>query len=88
MRKLVTDDQAFQWKSTPDVLAVCDSHRHLGHAFRFDDWHAFDATKLNDTANGFCYLGSFKTIDEARLAIGESLKQPVPAKALRVMTAR
>jgi hypothetical protein len=63
----------FQFHSTRDALVVCSFERHLGHAFRFDAWHAFDATRLNASGDGFLYLGRFDTREGAREAIAASL---------------
>lgn len=76
-----------QWQSNPDVLSVCDSERHLGHAFRFDAWHAFDATRLNATGNGFHYLGRFDTIVAAKEALADSLGRLMPITKPLVMAA-
>lgn len=87
MQPLARNSQHLQWQSTPDVLTVCDSERHLGHALRFDSWHAFDATKLNETGDGWMYLGVFETIIDARAAIAGSLEQLESLTAPLVMTA-
>ena len=76
-----------EWRSAPDVIAVCDSERHLGHAVRLDAWHAFDATKLNATRDAFLYLGVFEAETDAMAAITASVRGSASLATPLVMTA-
>jgi len=60
---------AGDWRDAEGVCALADSERHLGHLVRRRKWHAYDATHLCETRDGFRYLGSFSDIIAAKKAV-------------------
>jgi hypothetical protein len=74
--KPATGLSAAAWRNSKDVCALANDERHLGHAFRTDQWQAFDATKLDLKENGFRYLGSFASSSAARKAVDASVALP------------
>jgi hypothetical protein len=61
------------WRDSDYISALSDDDRHLGHAIQTDRWHAYDATKVNAAGDGFQYLGSFHTVDEAKVAVSRAI---------------
>ena len=58
------------WSESPDVCALSDSERHLGHAIRAGKhWVAYDAIHVNSSNEGFRVIGTFETITAAKDAI-------------------
>ena len=49
----------------------------MGHIF-FNGayWNAFDATRLNDTRNGFHYVGAFPRLMDAKFAVEQACGYP------------
>jgi hypothetical protein len=63
------------WQCSPDVCALADSERHLGHAVRVDKyWIAYDAIHFNPSNDGFRVIGTFETLAAAKQAIEDSLQ--------------
>ena len=63
-----------EWQDNEHVSALADGERHLGHALEVGgDWHAYDATRLSETGDGFKWLGSFPQRERAKHAIELSL---------------
>src|SRR5271165_3404748 len=63
------------WRSSEDVCGLADDERHLGHVVRAGEWHAYDATKPDETQNGFRHLGSFASIAEAKRTVESSVME-------------
>jgi hypothetical protein len=63
------------WSESPDVCALNDSERHLGHAVRAGNhWIAYDAIHVNPSNEGFRVIGTFQTIDAAKDAIENAVR--------------
>jgi hypothetical protein len=61
------------WYDSPNICALADSERHLGHAVRVDNhWVAYDAMHSNPDSSGFRIIGTFQTIAAAKDAIESS----------------
>jgi hypothetical protein len=58
------------WRDSPSVCSLTDDERHLGHIVSAGDcWLAFDTTHFNEAGNGFCLLGSWTDIAQAKSAV-------------------
>jgi hypothetical protein len=69
------------WHDSTFICALTDSERHLGHAIKSDLWHAFDAIHPNSASTGFCYLGAFEELSDAKTAIEAAVlraREPSP----------
>jgi hypothetical protein len=63
------------WSESPDVCALSDSERHLGHAIRAGRyWIAYDAIHVNSSNEGFRVIGTFETIAAAKDAIENAVR--------------
>jgi hypothetical protein len=61
------------WSNSGDICALSDGERHLGHIVLANRWQAFDATKLNDSGDGYRYIGAFGGKREAKAAVESSV---------------
>jgi hypothetical protein len=62
-----------KWSNSRSVCALADGERHFGHILRIGGrWHAFDATRPNDDATGFLFLGCFGTLAAAKASVEQS----------------
>jgi len=62
--------QAAAWRNSPEICALADGERHLGHVLQIGGrWYAFDATHFNEDFDGFRNLGSFASILSAKQAV-------------------
>ena len=62
------------WLNSRSVYALCTKERHLGHIIREQGrWRAFDAIHPIETGNGFLYLGEFRLLREAKIAVEMSV---------------
>ena len=69
------DDFAPAWRDAPNICALADAERHLGHAVRVgENWIAYDAIHFNPANDGFRVIGIFQTIGQAKQAIEDSVK--------------
>src|SRR5579872_669289 len=74
------------WRISDNVCALADADRHLGHAIQLEPlapWHAYDATRLNASGDGFRYLGKFGTAADAKTAVEASVSTGSPSLALK-----
>jgi hypothetical protein len=63
------------WSESPDVCALSDSERHLGHAIRAGKhWIAYDAIHVNSSNEGFRVIGTFETLAAAKDAIENAVR--------------
>jgi hypothetical protein len=64
------------WRISAHICALSDGERHLGHAVKVGArWHAYDATHLNETCDGFLCLGNFISLESAKDAVEQSFGQ-------------
>lgn len=63
------------WKNSEYVCAFSDDERHLGHVVKTKQWDAYDATRLNETSEGFKYLGAFADLATAMLTVERSVER-------------
>jgi hypothetical protein len=61
------------WRHSPDVCALADRDRQLGHVVKTDAWHAFDAIHPNQKGTGFTYLGAFRERSQAKNAVESAI---------------
>lgn len=61
------------WLDTDHVCALSDGERHLGHAVKLHQWHAYDATRPEPDGNGFTFLGAFPERGQAKEAVQQSV---------------
>jgi hypothetical protein len=62
------------WFELPDICALANAERHLGHVVRSDQgWTAIDTTHLNDARTGFKDLGAYPRLHDAKRALEESV---------------
>ena len=61
------------WSVLEGICAFSDEERHLGHVIQAKGWHAFDATKLNESVDSYRYVGAFSTRREAMEALERSV---------------
>jgi hypothetical protein len=66
------------WRHSPDICALADCDRQLGHVVRTDAWHAFDAVHPNKEGTGFTYLGAFAEQNEAKSAVEAAIGRTTP----------
>ena len=57
------------WWNSELVCALADTHRHLGHLIKKEQWHGYDATHSDQALKGFNYLGAFVDLAAAKLAV-------------------
>jgi hypothetical protein len=57
------------WWNSEFVCALADTHRHLGHLIKKEQWHGYDATHSDEALKGFNYLGAFVDLAAAKLAV-------------------
>jgi len=63
------------WRESPDICALADAERHLGHAVRVGNyWIGYDAVHMNATNNGFRVIGTFASIAAAKAAVESSVR--------------
>ena len=63
------------WRESPDICALSDSERHLGHAIRAGaHWIAYDAIHVNSSNGGFRVIGTFDTVAAAKEAIENTVR--------------
>jgi len=85
------------WRESPEVCALADAERHLGHAVRVGNyWIGYDAIHVNPTSDGFRIIGTFASVEAAKAAIENSIAQnwtwdatgvePRPVKKKGLMT--
>lgn len=70
------------WRTSQYLCVFQDDERHLGHAVKTDEWHAYDATRLNSQKNGIQYLGCFPDLETAKQAVEASVAPNHAEKAL------
>jgi hypothetical protein len=76
MINLKSPQAAEAWRNSPEICALADGERHLGHILRIGErWYAFDATHFNEESNGFRTLGAFASISSAKTAVERSSHQ-------------
>ena len=63
------------WRDSDHICALADTDRHLGHLIMTDEWHGYDATKLNEASTGFRYLGAFDNVAAGKQALESSLAE-------------
>jgi hypothetical protein len=61
------------WRHSQHICALSDNDRHLGHIVKTRDWHAYDATRRDETSGGFKYLGEFGDVATAMLAVEDAV---------------
>jgi hypothetical protein len=70
------------WRNSPEICALADRERHLGHIVQIGGrWYAFDATHFNEESNGFRSLGSFASPAPAKEAVELSGRRGATAYA-------
>ncbi len=69
------------WRDSEYVCALADDERYFGHIYKYGEWHAFDATHLNDAADGLRDLGVFTSVGAAKRAVERSIARPDGASA-------
>jgi hypothetical protein len=57
------------WWNSEVVCALADTHRHLGHLIKKEQWHGYDATHTDEALKVFNYLGAFVDLAAAKLAV-------------------
>jgi hypothetical protein len=62
------------WHDSDQVCALSDNERHLGHAVKLHQWHAFDATRPDPDGYGFTFLGAFPERGLAKEAVQQSVR--------------
>ena len=67
------DAGAPAWRISAQICALSDGERHLGHIVKVGSrWHAYDATRSNETGDGFLCLGNFVSMESAKAAVEQS----------------
>jgi len=67
------DAGAPAWRISAHICALSDGERHLGHIVKVGSrWHAYDATRSNETEDGFLCLGNFISMEPAKGAVEQS----------------
>jgi hypothetical protein len=66
-----------EWQNSEHICAFVDvdDERHLGHAVKMDQWHAYDATHCDEASAGITYLGAFERLADAKMTIETSVSQ-------------
>ena len=73
-------DKTPVWRHSRTVCALSDRDRHLGHVvFTGGQWHAYDATHLNDDRDGYKDLGVYRDVAVAKAAVEASVAGNVPS---------
>jgi hypothetical protein len=62
------------WHDADHVCALSDNERHLGHAVKLHQWHAYDATRPEPDGDGFTFLGAFPERRQAKEAVQQSVR--------------
>jgi hypothetical protein len=67
---------ALAWRISRNICALSDGERHIGHIVKIGGrWHAYDAMHTNETADGFCNLGTFAALESAKAALEQCYLQ-------------
>jgi hypothetical protein len=71
------------WHDSQYVCALADSERHLGHVIKTDEWHAYDATRPDETGTSFRYIGAFNDLNDAKYWVETAAAERPQPKAMR-----
>lgn len=66
------------WEDSELVCALATEERHLGHLIKRGRWYAYDATRADDSSQGFRCLGAFNDLVSAKQIV-ELAVWPSPA---------